>query len=170
MIGLPPEEVDSRRGVDGMALRNESIEVLEPEEGCLNHFSDGSRSEKAASGILEIPEEAGPRAKYDTGIDAVKTLEKISMTAFRESGEVVRPRVDGLHERRLSVDDPVFLENPVYFAHDDGGLQHMFEHGLDHDCVDRSTPERDLVSICDELNGGGSVDIEGDDVKTRIAV
>ncbi len=47
------------------------------------------------------------------------------MTTFRETGEIERPLVHLLHERRVRIDNSPVTKNAINFRDNERGIEHM---------------------------------------------
>src|SRR4051812_33647714 len=88
--------------------------------------------------------------------------EQVSMTRYRKSGEIVRPFVYLLHERRLCIYVAGFSQNPMNLPHHELRVQYVLEDRLDPDTIKRAIGERKIVRISDIVDGVARVNIDAD--------
>jgi hypothetical protein len=85
--------------------------------------------------------------------------EKAPVSQVREPREIVTSQVHLLHERGFCVDNPARFQHPANLLQTPGRIDDMLEHGLDHNPVECSSFERQIVGIADQAGPGTARDV-----------
>ena len=65
-----------------------------------------------------------------------------------------------LHEGDFGINDAARLEHAINLSDDATRLNHMLQHGLDPNAVDRGVGQRNVVGVGDEVGIGRCIDVE----------
>jgi glycosyltransferase involved in cell wall biosynthesis len=161
------QEVHGAGAVGGVRLVGDPVQDPQPPQQQPDDAARGARPGDRPRGVVEAPDELGAHAGDRAGVDLGEPPEELPVPAEGEAGEVVRPGVHLLEERRLGVDDTLGTQDPVDLAHHDVGGEHVLEHGLDDHGVDAAVPQRDRVRVSDQRGRPAGEDVEAEDVRAE---
>ena len=169
--GAPPEEEHRGGSVDRISRINVPVQVAQPEQQGADCPTRVPRASQASHEVVEAPKQLRARAGSRAGVDLGEPPEEIAMAAGREAREVVRARMDLLHERRLGVDEATVGENPMNLPDHLCRVEHVLEDRLYDDRVDAACRERNRVGVGNQLADVTAVEIKPDQldvVTTRV--
>ncbi len=86
----------------------------------------------------------------------------------REPQKVIAPRVYGLHEGGLGVDQSVVLEHAVNLGDAAKRVDHMFEHRLDDHRVEAPVLKREIVTVADDDRLIAEIHVACDEIERGI--
>ena len=134
-----------------------------PEER--QRFAEPGRARPGGQEIAPGPGEGSPRPRHGAALNLGESPEQTLVPHVAEAGEVEPVQVHLLHERRLRVDDPVRLEDPVNLLDAAPGIGHMLEDGLRHHRVDAAVLEREIMRVAEDRRRrvGRRVDVDETD-------
>src|SRR5216683_2842790 len=112
--------------------------MTKPEQPRGRHRTDLITPEKRGDEVADGPEHHNGGAARDAAVDLFKMAEQPAVSARGETGEIVGPLVDLLHEGRLRIDHAVRDQDTMNLGDDLRGRQDMLQDGLDPDAVDRT--------------------------------
>jgi glycosyltransferase involved in cell wall biosynthesis len=161
-VGASAEEEQGGGSVHGVRGINMTVEEAQPEQAGAGEEPRLSGASQTSDKVVEAPEQLGARAGSWPGVDLGEPPEQVAMPAGSEAREVVRARVDLLHERRLGVDQPGLSENPMDLLDYRHRREYVLEDRLHDDSVDTPRGEGDGVRVGNQLGDVAAVQVESD--------
>ncbi len=92
------------------------------------------------------------------------------MTAERKSREVKAPHVNLLHKRRLGVNNALAMQHSADFLYYAVRFQHMLQHGLYPDPVDRTVGKWQLMPIGYQIGNLTAVYVRANEINAGIFI